>query len=61
MNESLQQHTDEEKRILMWYKDGIVNCADAFLLQLREEGMITEKQFHNACIKFGELGNLYGL
>jgi hypothetical protein len=38
-----------------WYKDGILNCADAFLTCMRDEKIIPEEEIFKAIHKFGQL------
>lgn len=58
LKESLEQRSKNTSETT-WYKDGIINCADAFCNELRDSGLITEEEFHLSIKLFGELGFQY--
>lgn len=52
---SLDCNFQDRKAEKELYKDGIINCFDAFVLELRDQGIISEKELADACHKAGKL------
>ena len=55
LKESLDCNFEGREKEKVWYKDGILNCADAFLTCMRDEKLIPDEEIFHAIHKFGEL------
>ena len=55
LKESLDYNFEGREKEKVWYKDGILNCADAFITCMRDERTLSDEEIARAIHKFGGL------
>ena len=55
LKESLDNNFYGREYEKTWYKDGILNCADAFITCMRDEGTLSDEEIARAIHIFGGL------
>ena len=55
LKESLDYNFEGKEKEKTWYKDGIINCADAFITYMRDEKIISDEEFARVVHEFGGL------